>query len=60
MYFYNFLPTQLISYYLQRLRFLTTPEDRPAYGDQQITLNAIGEYVPKKTSKTNKLYGNPQ
>ncbi|RTG84822.1 solute carrier family 6 (neurotransmitter transporter, serotonin) member 4 [Schistosoma bovis] len=46
--------------FLERLRFLTTPEDRPAYGDQQITLNAIGEYVPKKTSKTNKLYGNPQ
>ncbi|CAH8497443.1 unnamed protein product [Schistosoma intercalatum] len=46
--------------FLERLRFLTTPEDRPAYGDQQITLNAIGEYVPKKTSKTNNLYGNPQ
>ncbi|CAI2726292.1 unnamed protein product [Schistosoma spindalis] len=46
--------------FLERLRFLTTPEDRPAYGDQQITLNAIGEYVPKKMSKTNKLYGNPQ
>ncbi|VDP44995.1 unnamed protein product [Schistosoma curassoni] len=46
--------------FLERLRFLTTPEDRPAYGDQRITLNAIGEYVPKKTSKTNKLCGNPQ
>nr|CAH8838758.1 unnamed protein product [Trichobilharzia regenti] len=33
--------------FVERLRYLTTPEDKPTYWDQQIEINDDGEYVPQ-------------